>query len=112
MGLRRREPPVRPEHLRDPLLRKGETLENQHRKITGYRELDTDDIAVMNHIKEKEQEVLAMLDGLNTASSYDKRWVAIARTQMELGFMSAVRAVARPTPGHPAPDGLSEHSIG
>ncbi len=82
----------------------GSTIENQHRKITGYRELDTDDIAVMNHIKDKEQEVLAMLDGLYAASAYDKRWVNIARTQLELGFMSAVRSVARPTPGHPHPD--------
>lgn len=87
-------------------------VENQHRQITGYRELDADDIAVMNHIKDKEQEVLAMLDGLNTASSYDKEWVARSRAYMEIGFMAAVRAVARPTPGHPAPDPLSEAPIG
>lgn len=68
-----------------------------------------EDIAVMNHIKDKEQEVLAMLDGLYTASAYDKRWVDIARNQLELGFMSAVRAVARPTPGHPHPDDSDPH---
>jgi len=86
-------------------------MENQHRKITGYRELDMEDIAVMNLLKSKEQEVLALLDGLNTASAYDKRWVAIARTHIEQGFMAAVRSVARPMPGHPEPK-LSQASVG
>jgi hypothetical protein len=86
-------------------------VENQHRLITGYRELEQDEIAVMNILKSKEQEVLAMLDGLNTAGAYDKRWIAIARDYMELGFMAANRSVARPTPGHPEPK-LSQASVG
>jgi len=86
-------------------------MENQHRQIIGYRDLEADEIAVMNILKTKEQEVLAMLDGLNTAGAYDKRWVAIARTHIELGFMAANRAVARPTPGHPEPT-LSHASVG
>lgn len=86
-------------------------MENQHRLITGYRELETDEIAVMNILKSKEQEVLAMLDGLNTAGAYDKRWIAISRTHIEQGFMAANRAVARPTPGHPEPK-LSHASVG
>lgn len=86
-------------------------MENQHRQITGYRELEADEIAVMNILKSKEQEVLAMLDGLNTAGAYDKRWVAIARTHIEQGFMAANRSVARPTPGHPEPK-LSHASVG
>jgi len=87
-------------------------MENQHRLITGYRELETDDIAVMNLLKDKEQEVLALVEGLNTAASYDKRWVALARTHIEFGFMAAVRAVARPMPGHPESQELSESPIG
>lgn len=35
-------------------------MENQHRKITGYRELTTEDIALMNAIKEKGAELLAL----------------------------------------------------
>jgi hypothetical protein len=86
-------------------------VENQHRLITGYRELEQDEIAVMNILKSKEQEVLAMLDGLNTAGAYDKRWIAMARDHIELGFMAANRSVARPTPGHPEPK-LSHASVG
>lgn len=64
----------------------------------------------MNLLKDKEQEVLALIEGLNKAASYDKRWIAIGRTHIEQGFMAAVRAVARPTPGHP--ETLSEAPIG
>jgi len=35
-------------------------MENQHRKITGYRELNDEDIALMNAIKEKGAELLAL----------------------------------------------------
>ena len=86
-------------------------MENQHRMITGYRELEQDEIAVINILKSKEQEVLALLDGLNTAGAYDKRWIAEGRIHIELGFMAAIRSVARPTPGHPEPK-LSHASVG
>ena len=95
----------------DTIIIEEGAMKDQHKLITGYRDLDADEIAVMNLLKSKEQEVLAMLDGLNTAGAYDKRWVAEARIHIEIGFMAANRSVARPTPGHPEPK-LSHASVG
>lgn len=35
-------------------------MENQHRKITGYRELSQEEVDLMNRIKEKGRELLAL----------------------------------------------------
>lgn len=69
-------------------------MDNQHKKITGYRDLSQAEIDAMNRIKALANEVGATLDGL--PEGVDGRWVAIARTQLQQGFMAAVRAVARP----------------
>ena len=68
-------------------------MDNQHRKITGYRELTEDEIAQMNTVKNFEAEVLKFLDSCPTANG---RWKAIAKTQLQQGFMAAGRAIARP----------------
>lgn len=73
-------------------------MENQHRKITGYRELDEGEIAVMNEIKAAGsglQDLLVSVD--HAGEDIDKRWVAIARTHFQEGLMALTRAVARPT---------------
>ena len=36
-------------------------MENQHRKITGYRELSAEEIALMNEIKAKGEELRALV---------------------------------------------------
>ena len=76
-------------------------MENQHRQITGYRELDEDEVRLMNEIKtqgellghlvEKLEELAALESGI------DGRWVAIGKTQLQQGLMALVRSVARPT---------------
>ena len=68
-------------------------MDNQHRKIKGYRELDAAEIAAMNVMKELEEDVLKTLDSCGTA---DPRWKAIAKTTLQQGFMAAGRAIARP----------------
>ena len=72
-------------------------MENQHRKITGYRELSQAEIDLMNRIKAKGAELLALLDQMATDASLDQRCVAIAKTQIQTGMMFAIRAVAQPT---------------
>jgi hypothetical protein len=93
-------------------------VENQHRKITGYRELTPTEIELMNEIKAKGEEFDALLNRLDThlevqrceaerAGNADelsrigraqpKRWLAIARTDLQTGTMAAVRAIAQPT---------------
>ena len=39
-------------------------MENQHRKITGYRELSAEEVHLMNRIKAKGAELLALQDEL------------------------------------------------
>lgn len=73
-------------------------MENQHRQIKGYRELDEAEISAMNEIKEKgaelQQLILKMEESSNNA---DKRWVAIGKTHFQEGLMALTRAIAKPT---------------
>lgn len=81
-------------------------MDNQHRKIKGYRELSQDEINKMNEVKElanKVGELIASLDGPfggdgagNHMSHADGRWLAIAKTDLQKGFMALTRAIAQP----------------
>lgn len=72
-------------------------MENQHRKIKGYRELSQEEVDMMNAIKSKAEEVGALISAMERSQTFDQRWVAIAKTDLQMGFMSAVRSVAQPT---------------
>ena len=97
-------------------------MENQHRKIAGYRELSQEEIDLMNRIKAKGAELLELqyeLDHMlrtqseeksdnaaaNTAdyAEFDRfmsaepwRWSEIGKTDIQTGIMALVRAVAQP----------------
>lgn len=81
-------------------------MENQHRKIKGYRELSQGEIDLMNEIKEKAEEVgqlvrkleaVKMIDGVQeNPNDPDQRWVHIGKTQLQQGFMALTRSVAQP----------------
>jgi len=77
-------------------------MDNQHRRIFGYRELTERDIELINELKRLEGEVLALASRLHahrapsTLSLADERWRAIGITDIEKGFMALVRSVARP----------------
>lgn len=91
-------------------------MENQHRKITGYRELTAAEIALMNEIKEHAERTLALArmveahlrgqlraasenfdENLRIDAAQPGRWIAIAKTDLQTGFMALTRAVAQPT---------------
>lgn len=102
-------------------------MDNQHRKISGYRELSEEEIALMNRIKEKGAELLQLHRELQetigrtryqlehmvrtcpTADSVEaleafkaaepERWANIGRTDIQTGVMALVRSVARPQDG-------------
>ncbi len=84
-------------------------IENQHRKIKGYRDLSQDEIDLMNRIKEKAEELNQLLDEADTILHELKnpvinqdglddvqRYLELAKTNLQQGFMWFVRAVARP----------------
>lgn len=85
-------------------------MENQHRKITGYRELNQDEIDLMNEIKAKGAELGELIDKVNKVNSSTgdedfaelvtrsqaMRWAAEAKTDFQKGLMCLTRAVAKP----------------
>lgn len=72
-------------------------MENQHRKITGYRELNQDEINLMNEIKEKGKYLQALVEKIVLTAGTDPRWASIGRTHLQEGLMALTRAVAKPT---------------
>ncbi len=84
-------------------------VDNQHKKITGYRDLTQGEIDAMNGIKHLEAQFNGMIDFLKELPGLDGRQIALAATHGEDAFMHAVRAVAQPerktsqfVPFHPA----------
>ena len=71
-------------------------MENQHRKIKGYRELNESEIANMNRIKELGAEIGLLVDRLRDDPDHDQRWVSIGATDIQKGLMALTRSVAKP----------------
>lgn len=97
-------------------------MDNQHRKVSGYRELSQEEIDLMNRIKAKGAELLQLqgeLVSMLTAQHQEKRcnaaehagdiseferfvaaeplrWASIGKTDIQTGVMALVRAVAQP----------------
>ena len=65
-------------------------------KIKGYRNLSQDEIDVMNKIKSVSTSVGILCDEIKGTKGVDQRWVSIATTDLQKGFMSLVRSVAKP----------------
>ena len=67
--------------------------------ISGYRDLSQGEIDAINDIKQAEK-ILGQLWNQITeeysADSVDARWMSIAKTHFEQGFMAFCRAIARP----------------
>ena len=72
-------------------------MDNQHRKIKGYRELTEADIALMNTIKAKGEELGLLIEQLRSNPELDQRWVGIGATDLQTGLMALTRAVAKPS---------------
>ncbi len=64
--------------------------------VAGYRPQDDAALHLVNVNKHLEERVLRRLDFLADISEVDKRWLAIARTQIEQGFMAMNRAIYKP----------------
>lgn len=83
-------------------------MDNQHKKIKGYRDLSQEEIDLMNEVKAKAEEVGALVqtmmqmrglpcDAPDGSTAPNGRWLAIAQTDLQKGFMALVRSVAKPT---------------
>ena len=72
-------------------------MKDQHEKIKGYKDLSQQEIDLMNEGKALAEQVGLYIDKLQALDSTDKRWVATGKTDLQKGFMSAIRSIAQPT---------------
>ena len=70
---------------------------SQQHHIKGYRELSDSEISMINSIKEEACAVSVLVENLRSLPGVDQRWVSIAKTDLQTGFMALTRAVAQPT---------------
>ena len=85
-------------------------MDNQHKKIKGYRDLSQAEIDLMNEIKAKGEELRALVkkiestigpapaveDGIAHEADSPYYWLRYAEGSFRTGVMFAVRAVAQP----------------
>ncbi len=71
-------------------------VDNQHKQIKGYRDLTEVEIGAMNDCKLEAVEVGILCDKVAGMSGVDQRWVAIAKTDLQKGFMALIRSIAKP----------------
>lgn len=65
--------------------------------IKGYRQLDGYETALINEAKNMADRVGAMIvRAQHCGVNPDPRWLSIARTDLQKGFMAFVRAIAKP----------------
>lgn len=72
-------------------------MDNQHKKIKGYRDLSQEEIDLMNEAKELAEEVGLLVEKMKALPSNDQRWIATGATDLQKGFMCIIRGVAQPT---------------
>lgn len=72
-------------------------MDNQHKHIKGYRDLSQAEIDAMNEGKALAEQVGAWIEKLQSDSSLDQRAVALGKTNLQQGFMWAIRAIAQPS---------------
>jgi len=71
-------------------------MDNQHKKIKGYRDLTQEEIDMMNEAKELASKVGKLCDKLNKIDTLDQQWINIGKTDLQKGFMSLIRGIAQP----------------
>ena len=72
------------------------TVDNQHKKITGYRDLTQAEIDGMNSIKALEADAGELFKQIGQIEGVDPRLLALAKTNLQQGFMWFVRSIAKP----------------
>ena len=66
-------------------------------KITGYRQLSHEEVALMNEGKALASKCGEFIAKLRATPDLDQRWVSIGATDIQTGFMAATRGIAQPT---------------
>jgi len=72
-------------------------LKDQHQQIKGYRDLNQEEIDLMNEGKALAEQCGAFIAKLEAMQGLDKRAIALGKTNLQQGFMWTIRGVAQPT---------------
>jgi hypothetical protein len=64
--------------------------------VHGYRDQTDGNVALVNENKITEEHLLRLMERLVSSGVGDARWIAIARTHIEQGFMALNRAIFKP----------------
>jgi hypothetical protein len=65
-------------------------------KIFGYRVLSEEDVTLINQIKKVANDLGEIVEAMRNMEDSDKRWVEIAKKDLQTGFMALIRSVAKP----------------
>ena len=71
-------------------------MDNQHKKIKGYRDLSQSEIDLVNEAKELAVKVGELCDKIYMNVDSDKKWAIVGKTDLQKGFMCIIRAIAKP----------------
>lgn len=76
--------------------------------VAGYKPQSDQAVDLVNSNKRTEESLLRLLDMLRDNGTCDGRWLAIARSHFEEGFMALNRSIFKPgriaLPGDPTPE--------
>lgn len=72
-------------------------MDNQHKLIKGYRDLSQEEIDLMNLVKGNAESIGKLIEHMETVEGLDGRWLSIAKTDIQKGFMALIRSIAQPT---------------
>ena len=72
-------------------------MDNQHKKITGYRDLTQSEIDGINSIKALEADAAQLVKQLKAIPEVDQRAMALAVTNLQQACMWLTKGVARST---------------
>lgn len=71
-------------------------VDNQHKQIKGYRDLNEEEIIRINQCKEAAVLMGELCDTVGGIPGIDQRWLSIAKTDLQKGFMALIRSIAKP----------------
>ena len=73
-------------------------MDNQHKHIKGYRDLTEEEIVLINECKELEAKCVELSSriGRITQEASALRYLSLAKTNIEQGFMWLVKSIAKP----------------
>lgn len=64
--------------------------------ITGYKQLSSEQVSDINDVKECANLVGDIIQEFVNKEGVDQRWVSIAKTHLQQGFMALTRSIANP----------------